>query len=267
VSTLPVSAVVVSRNEGHLLSRCLESIRFCDELIVVDLESEDDTAEIARRLGARVIHHPVARVVEAVRRDVAAEATHPWLLMVDPDEVVDPALADELEAGFAALPATTAIVSAPCQFYFRGTPLRGTVWGGLTERPTLAHRGRVDFSPDVHHGISPKPGFELRVLAPSGSNVIHHYWMVDYAGWLRKHMRYVKEERLARKRHGVRVNVLTLLLVVPGRFVESFVVRRGYLDGVRGFLLSVGWAAYHLAAVSTSLSLQAPLRLRKLGGL
>jgi glycosyltransferase involved in cell wall biosynthesis len=258
---------VVARNEGHLLSRCLESIRFCEELIVVDLESEDDTAEVAEQCGARVIRHPVVTAVEPVRRDSVGEAKRPWVLAIDPDEVVDPALAADLAALLDTLPSTVAIVSVPWQFYFRDAPLRGTVWGDLNEKPILMHRNRVEFSPDVHRGTHPKPGFETYVLPSSGRNVLHHYWMTDYAEFLRKHLRHVKEERLARERHGVRTNVLTLFLVVPGRFVESFVAKRGYRDGLRGFLLSVGWAAYHLAALSTSPSLRAPLRLRKLGGL
>jgi glycosyltransferase involved in cell wall biosynthesis len=135
VNTLPISAVVVARNEGHLLSRCLESIRFCEELIVVDLESEDDTAEVAEQCGARVIRHPVVTAVEPVRRDSVGEAKRPWVLAIDPDEVVDPALAADLAALLDTLPSTVAIVSVPWQFYFRDAPLRGTVWGDLNEKP------------------------------------------------------------------------------------------------------------------------------------
>ncbi|HEY2074117.1 MAG TPA: glycosyltransferase, partial [Gaiellaceae bacterium] len=77
-----------SRNEGHLLGPCLDSIAFCDEIIVVDLESNDDTVAVAEAHGARVVRHPLVPIAEAARVTVAPQARHDWLLVVDPDEEV-----------------------------------------------------------------------------------------------------------------------------------------------------------------------------------
>jgi (heptosyl)LPS beta-1,4-glucosyltransferase len=86
----------VCRNEADRLATCLESLRWVDELVVLDLDSDDGSAELARRAGARVIAHPAVPIVETVRNVVADAATGEWVLVVDPDERVSPGLAGEL---------------------------------------------------------------------------------------------------------------------------------------------------------------------------
>lgn len=87
---------MVCRNEADRLGPCLDSLDWVDELVVLDLESDDGSAELARRAGARVIAHPAVPIVETVRNVVGDAATGDWVLVVDPDERVSPGLADEL---------------------------------------------------------------------------------------------------------------------------------------------------------------------------
>src|SRR3954447_15721068 len=121
-ASVAVSAIVSSRNEGHLLGPCLASIAFCDEIIVVDLESDDDTADVAAAHGARVVRHPLVPIAEAARGTVAPQARHATLLVVDPDEILPPALAERV-AEVLPLPQDVAAVDAPIQYYFRGRAL------------------------------------------------------------------------------------------------------------------------------------------------
>jgi glycosyltransferase involved in cell wall biosynthesis len=87
---------VVCRNEADRLAACLDSLRWVDELVVLDLESEDGSRDLARRAGARVIAHPPVPIVETVRNVAADAATGEWALVVDPDERVSAGLAREL---------------------------------------------------------------------------------------------------------------------------------------------------------------------------
>src|SRR5436309_6991221 len=112
-ASVAVSAIVSSRNEGHLLGPCLASIAFCDELIVVDVESDDDTAAVAEVHGARVVRHPLVPIAEAARVTVAPQARHDWLLVVDPDEVVPAALAEAIATLLPTLADDVAAVDAP----------------------------------------------------------------------------------------------------------------------------------------------------------
>jgi glycosyltransferase involved in cell wall biosynthesis len=91
-----VSACIVCRNEADKLGPCLESASWADEIVVLDLESVDGSAELAREHGAEVITHEPVPVVEAVRNLVADAASGEWILALDPDERVSPGLRDEL---------------------------------------------------------------------------------------------------------------------------------------------------------------------------
>jgi len=130
--SVPVTAIVSSRNEGHLLDRCLRAVEFCDELIVIDVDSHDQTAAIAADHGARVVQHDFVPIAEWARVTVAPQARHDWLLVVDPDEVLPAPLADRVAELLASIGDDVAAVDAPRQYYFRRRPLRGTVWAGRT---------------------------------------------------------------------------------------------------------------------------------------
>lgn len=93
----PISVCIVCRNEADRIGPCLESVRWADDVIVMDLSSTDGSAELARRFGARVVEREPVPIVELVRNELAAQARHDWILVLDPDERVTPGLARALE--------------------------------------------------------------------------------------------------------------------------------------------------------------------------
>jgi (heptosyl)LPS beta-1,4-glucosyltransferase len=96
-----ITACVVCRNEADRLGPCLASLAWTWQTIVLDLSSSDDSAAVARRAGARVLHHEPVPIVELVRNEVASAAATDWILVVDPDERVTPGLAGALEQAAA----------------------------------------------------------------------------------------------------------------------------------------------------------------------
>jgi len=93
----PISVCIVCRNEADKLGPCLESLDWADEVLVLDLNSTDDSASIAAAHGARVIQREPLPVVEWLRNEIAAAARNDWILALDPDERVTPGLAEELQ--------------------------------------------------------------------------------------------------------------------------------------------------------------------------
>lgn len=91
-----ISVCIVCRNEADKLGPCLDSVAWADEIIVMDLSSEDESATIAEAQGARVIRREPFPIVEPLRNEVAAMAQGEWILALDPDERVSPGLAQEL---------------------------------------------------------------------------------------------------------------------------------------------------------------------------
>jgi glycosyltransferase involved in cell wall biosynthesis len=241
---LPLTALVSSRNEASLLERCLGAISFCDEIVVIDIDSEDDTVAVARRLGADVVHHPYVPIAEAARVTVAPTARHEWLLVVDPDEVLPAALADEVRELLPNLSDDVAAVDAPRQYFFKGRPLRGTVWGGPNKRRLLVRRSAVELTPAIWGGMQIRPGYHVRELPFSANSAIAHYWAGSYRELISRHRRYLRLEPVDRERAGEITGYRKVLQTPWQSFRESFVAKQGYRDGFRGLALSIFWAVF-----------------------
>jgi glycosyltransferase involved in cell wall biosynthesis len=241
---LPLTALVSSHNEAALLPRCLDSIAFCDELIVIDVASTDETRAVAEAHGARVVAHPYVGIAEAARVTVAPQARHDWLLVVDPDEVVPGALADEVAKLLPELPADVAAVDAPRQYYFAGKPLRGTVWGGPNKRRLLVRRSAVELTPTIWGGMRVKPEFRVLGMPFTPETAIVHNWAHGYRELVARHRRYLRLERVDRANAGEITGYKAVARMPWASFRQSFFAKRGFRDGATGLALSVFWAAF-----------------------
>lgn len=241
---LPLTALVTSRDEGHLLGRCLRAVAFCDELIVISVESTDDTAAVAAAHGARLVQHALVPFAEVARVDVAPQARHDWLLVVDPDEEVPPALAGLLRELLPRLEDDVAAVDAPRQYFFRGAPLRGTVWGGPNKRRLLVRRSAVELLPTIWGGMRVRDGFRVLALPFTSETAIRHDWAESYRELIARHRRYLAFEPADRARAGEVTGVKRVVGMPVRAFWTSFVSEHGYRDGLSGLALSLLWAAF-----------------------
>ena len=247
-ATLPITALVVSRNEAPLLRRCLPSIAFCEEIIVVDLESDDDTREVAAAHGARLIPHELVPIGEWARVDAAPLARHDWLLFLDPDEEVTAGLVAEIARRFPELDDEVGVVFAPSRFFFGSEPLAGTIWGGVRSKRLLVRRSAVELTPTIWGGTRLREGFRVLELTPApGSHVLHH-WVSGYRDWIRKHRRYLALEPVDRADAGELTGYRELLSAPWRSFGESYLAKRGYRDGPTGLALSLLWAWFRTRA-------------------
>lgn len=244
----PLTAIVSSHNEARLLERCLPTLAFCEELIVIDIASEDDTAAVALAHAARVFHHEWVPIAERARLELAGEASHDWLLFMDPDEAMPLALASQLTELVPSLAEDIGVVDCPWQFYFRDRPLRGTMWGGISRKRTLARRGGAELRPTVHSGTKPLPGYRVEVVDYTGDNAIAHYWAPGWRSLIEKHWRYLGLEGRDRLAQGLVTGPRDILRTPLPAFYESYVRRRGYADGLVGLGLSLLWASYTTGA-------------------
>lgn len=244
-----MTAMVSSHNEARLLERCLPTIApHCDELLVIDIASDDDTAAVAERHGARVLRHAWVPIAERARLELVDEARHDWLLFLDPDEAFSPVLARQLAELLPTLGPEAGVVDCPWQFYFKGRPLRGTIWGGISRKRTLARRGAAELRPTVHSGTRPLPGRTAVEVDYTGDNAIAHYWAPGWRALVAKHWRYLHLEGPDRRAQGLVTGYRDILRTPGPAFRESYVRRRGYLDGLTGLLLSLLWAVYQTGA-------------------
>jgi glycosyltransferase involved in cell wall biosynthesis len=257
---LPITAIVASHNEAALLPDCLAGVSFCDELIVIDIDSTDDTRAVAEAHGGRVVSHPWVPIAELARAEVIAAARNDWLLVRDPDEVVPAPLAAELAELFPSLEPDVGLVTCPIQRYFAGRPLEGGVWGGVRRERLLARRDLVEFPTAVNRRLVRKPGCRQVDIPFRGDNAIAHHWVDGYGSLLSKHRRYLRLEGGDRADAGEITGVRAVVVKPWHSFRESYVREQGSRDGARGLALAAVWAGYQ---TGSELMLLRELRRRR----
>lgn len=248
MNRLPISAMVVGYNEEKFLQQCLKSIGFCDELIYTDLGSTDASLDVAKNAGAKIYHREKVPSGEYIQSEIVDYTKHDWIIFIDPDEYVDESLQMQIISEFKVISANPLIgaVKVPWQFYFKRHRLNGTVWGGYNEKYLLVNKKRFEFLPITHYGRKLMSGFISHniKLNRGATNILHHYWMNSYKIFIRKHMRYLKNEGKDNYHNGVRVSIKKLIRTPFTEFYQSFVIQRGYKDKFIGFFLSIFWAFY-----------------------
>lgn len=259
VERLPISAIVVGLNEAHFLTRCLDSISFCSEILYVDLGSSDKSLRIAEKFASKTISHPLVPSGEHAVANVFSLAQNDWILFIDPDESLDARLRQDVVQKFLELKDDSELgaLSAPWQFYFKGRKLNGTPWGGRRPRTFLAHRARFRFTPETHRGRLLIEGFKETLVESEGE--ITHQWSNSWQSLLHKHIRYLRTEGGSRYRRGDRISFGGIVAAVPRIFASTFRTFDAR-DGALGFGLSWFFIAYKLFALGALWSHQARSR-------
>ena len=226
---LPISAIVVSCEEAHLLKDCLLSLGFCKEIIVIDLESRDETQEVATSLSTKLMIHPRVPIVEQLRSWCMKQTKFDWVLFLDPDERINLDLQLSLIKQFESIDRTIGSIDCPWQFFFRDYPLQGTVWGGKKYKRILVHKDRIEVSPLVHQPFRLKEGYETLLIGHEKGQ-LNHLWGESWVQLFHKHQRYLKEEGKAQFLQGKKYSFRAHLWETIKAFYFCFFTRKGYRD-------------------------------------
>ena len=227
LSRQTLSAVIITKNAANQLAACLESVSFADEIVVVDSDSSDGTAELAALRGARVLRKEWLGF--GAQKQFAVEAArHDWVLCLDADERVS----EHLRASILAVLATpaTQAYAMPRRNRFMGRWLRhGEGYPDWSLR--LFDRRHARWSDDpVHEKVltgAPVARLEGDLLHDSAETL---------AAYLDKQNRYTSMESLALFRGGKPAGVAHPLLSPVLRFAKFYFLRLGFLDGAAGLV-------------------------------
>jgi len=227
---MKLSAIVIAKNEAHNIAACLDSLAFCDERIVVDSGSSDDTVKIAESKGARVVQHDFEGF-GAQKNFALSLAQGEWLLSLDADERVSKELADEIMKAIMH-PAADAC-EMPRLSSFCGRPMRHSGWfPDYVLR--LFRRGKARFSNDLVHERVIANGSVTRLKHP----LIHHP-VLRLEDALSRMDRYSTAGAEMLVASGRRVSFITGIVRGLWAFIRTYLLRGGFLDGREGFLLAV----------------------------
>ncbi len=233
-----VSVVVLTRNEEENIGPCLETLRWADELLVLDSFSEDATVQIARDMGAEV--HQRAFVNYPQQRNAALQlASRDWVFFVDADERATPELAEEIrtvvdEAGYVGW-------WVPRENYIFGKWIRHAGWfPDLQLRLLRRDKARYDETREVHELV------ELEGQAGHLQNLLIHYNYDTVREFRARQDMYTSYEARMMFDKGERARIRNFILQPLRQFHWRYVTLQGYKDGWRGFLLSFLMAYYEL---------------------
>jgi glycosyltransferase involved in cell wall biosynthesis len=227
-----VSVVVITKNEEANIGRCLASVNWTSDVIVVDANSGDRTAAIARESGAHVLTREWSGY-SAQKNYGIEQATQPWVFSVDADEVVTPALAKEIEETLLEPQHDAYRIFRPT--YFMGRPLHHYGRGQEPGHVRLFRRGTGFFDGRLVHEVVRVDGTVGTLRAP-----LLHYSYPSMRSYWKKIHQYAPLEAHERLLHGSPRG---------GRWMRGFgklgwmlIARRGFIDGPHAWLWIVGQA-------------------------
>jgi glycosyltransferase involved in cell wall biosynthesis len=224
----PLSVVIITKNAATQLAACLESAAFADEMLVVDSGSEDGTADLAAKHGARVIQKQEWLGFGPQKQFAVEAARHDWVLCLDADERVSAPLHASILAALAA-PSAQAYAMPRCN-RFMGRWLRhGEGYPDWSLR--LFDRRHARWSDDpVHEKV-----LVDTPIARIGGELLHDS-AETLAGYLGKQNRYTSMQAEILFKAGKRAGVAQLLLSPALRFFKFYFLRLGFLDGTPGLV-------------------------------
>jgi len=228
---LPLSLCVITRDAATQLADCIASVPFAGEIVIVDSGSRDDTVEIARRSGARVIERGWPGFGPQKNFAVGA-ATHDWVLCLDADERLTPELAGAIRAALATGddPAAPAAYMMARRNRFLGRWLaHGEGYPDWNIR--LFDRRRARWTEDPVHENVVADG---RIARLAGA--LLHASAESIDAYVAKQNRYTTLQAEAMHQRGERAGTARLILSPLARFVRFYVLKLGFLDGIPGLV-------------------------------
>ncbi len=231
-----ISACIIAKDEADRIGPCLESVAFCDEIVVLDSGSTDGTPALCREAGARVIETDWPGWVAQKNRAVEA-ATHDWILSLDADERVDATLRAQIEAlreGPLSDDAEPRAYELTRRVFYLGRWINHGGWYPEW-RIRLFHRGHAHWG-----GIDPHDRVETESsVGRIRDGNLEHFTYRSIDDHLRQMNRFTAVGAQKLFERGKRRAFLSLLFKPPWRFMHMYVLRRGFLDGKAGFVVAV----------------------------
>jgi len=244
-----VSLLIVTLNEEDHLADCIRSVgSFADEIVVCDTLSTDRTCEIAASLGARVCQHEPSFAIDTVRPFAVSQTQGKWVFVLDADERATPELLQELREYVEN--DSTDVVAIRWDFLLMGKFLKHSsqsqvylprffkkdsyVWASQFRREDETFAVTFPGLYAIERRIQARNPL-LHLAYPNFT--LYAYKTFYHHAWLDARDRYQKGERL-----GLR----TALIKPLRKFIGSYILRLGFMDGVPGLIMALGWSMYHL---------------------
>jgi (heptosyl)LPS beta-1,4-glucosyltransferase len=233
MSKINISAVVNTRNEENNIEECLKSLQFADEIIVVDMESTDNTKKIAGGYTDKIFDTKMVGFVEPARNFAIGKATGSWILIVDADERIPKTLAGKLieitqgeDGDFVRIPRKNLIFGQWTQ--------HSRWWPDYNIR--FFKKGSVEWQNEIH-SIPVTTGIGINLDADEAYAIEHHHYnTIDE--YFERALRYSSQQAKELIGNGYKFDVKDFITKPIGEFISRFFAGDGYKDGLHGLVLA-----------------------------
>jgi glycosyltransferase involved in cell wall biosynthesis len=235
---MAISVVIITKNEAHIIGTTLQSLQgITDDLIIVDSGSTDNTIEICKNFGAKIIETGWDGYGPNKNKGIDA-AKYNWILNLDADEAIDAELKTAIQN--LQLANENTVYNFKFKNFFCNKWIRFGEWAG-DKHVRLFNRNKIKWnSAAVHEGLTLTSGTKIIMLP---GNILH-YTTQNINEYISKTVAYAKLNATKYHLQGRRSNFFKLH-VVPGlTFFQHYILRLGFLDGWEGYLIAKTTARY-----------------------
>jgi glycosyltransferase involved in cell wall biosynthesis len=236
-----ISAVINTFNEEQNIRQCLECLTWCDEIIIVDMYSEDNTIGIARDYTDKICYFNRSGYVEPARKYAMEQATGDWILLVDADELIPVALKELLIKTISD--GDTEVVHIPRKNFIMGEWIKHTGWWP-DYQARFFRKGKVAFTDTIHAGtrvLEKAKQFHIPSRLAVG---IEHFAYIDSEHFVTKLNRYTTIEAGQMFDQKKKFSLLRMFIAGIRGVQVRYVSEKGYRDGYRGLFLSLMMGFY-----------------------
>jgi glycosyltransferase involved in cell wall biosynthesis len=243
-----VSCVIHTYNAETYLKKCLESVRWCDQLVIVDMFSTDKTVDIAKEYGAEIYLHENLGYADPARAYGLNQCKNEWVLAIDSDEIVPKKLAKRLIE--IAEKDEADVVRISFRNFFFGKEIKGAGWGYKDQViQRFFKKIHMKYGSEVHNFVNITENSRVLKIVDKKTSIIHfNYDSVEH--FINKLNNYTSHETQSTKFNYKGRVVKKLAYHFIRELIGRFIIKKGYKDGWIGLYLSLGMVFYRWTAVA-----------------
>lgn len=226
-----ITAIILTKNEEGKIEKCLKSLLWCSEIIIVDDYSTDHTLEIAKKYTQKIYKRKLNRDYSSQRNYALDQAKGDWVLFVDADEWVGTGLKNEIQNEIKNNKKVSGYYFKRSD-YFLGRWLR---YGETSDVRLLRLAGKKSgrWTGKVHEV------WEIKGETRQFSNPLFHYSHESILKFLTSINRYSDIISHEKVKNGTKVNLSDVILYPGGKFIQNYILKKGYRDGMPGLVIAV----------------------------
>jgi glycosyltransferase involved in cell wall biosynthesis len=236
-----ISAIVHTLNEEKMIAACLDSLFWVDEIIVIDMHSDDKTVDLARKYTNKIFYHERVGYVEPARNFGISKATGDYILILDADERISPGLVGKLKN--IAYSDKYDVVSIPRKNIIFGRWVRHTGWWPDSQQ-RFFKKGHIKWKNTIHS--LPEASGRIFYMETVPENAIIHFNYANELAFIRRMKKYTDIEARNMHESNIRFNWKSMFISSKNEFISRYFKCKGFRDGRVGLELSILMGIYRI---------------------